>query len=114
MNPSQDQKPKGPPSLHDFFDDKEALKAIHPALLDIDHNTLMAFAGKCINVNHTYYKHKFTDCCSICDELLTPFDKSLMKPTDIIFVCKKHRKSSMCAQVDMERKRLGYEPRKMW
>lgn len=102
-----------PQHLKEFLADDEKLKSFSPELLKIDKETLLYFATECVHVNNKHYNHIFKNCCNICDKQLTEFELSLIKSTDISIVCKEHRSSAVCFNVDLERKRLKYPPRNL-
>jgi hypothetical protein len=97
--------------LKDFIEDEEILKTFDVKLTEIPKEVLLNFATKCVLTNYLYYNHIFKNCCGICDKEMNDEDRTLMKSTDFLVVCKEHRESALCYQVDKERERLGFKKR---
>lgn len=97
--------------LKEFLEDEETLKTFDAKLTEIPKSVLLDFASKCVLTNYLHYNHLFKNCCGICDKEMDDEDKKLMKSTDYLVVCKDHRESASCFQVDLEREKLGFKKR---
>ena len=99
------------PHLTEFLNDNENLNTFDVRLSEIPKDTLLKFATQCVLTNYMYFNNMFKGCCNICDAEITDEDKKLIKPEDYLIVCKEHRDSAKCYQVDLERERLGFKKR---